>query len=355
MVNSCTEDMARLLVAEWKRWEFFTYHCNIPAITSILLSPSRPTQSSKLVKLTDVANKYFHRWLQAVRPVALNLHGCNVVEFDSIRWWQELRELCFDFTNDAICRHMTASILSSIMATRHQLTRLELRDIPLEANRMHNNLVLSSLIELKVVNVSSWWKLRSDRLEKLIVSTNAEIPDNAAISYSNLIELDYDCTYFCLPMETLSLPRLNSLVLRNMGCASPGHNFIWLTKEDTPSECMPRKLILINCLLSYKILLPNLRPYQSLEFLYLQHTKLPLSFFKAFGVHSTSISPMLCPNLKEMVVDMLDLPKVEESRFAETFEYIVSMRKTSQQMDKLLVTWPKKSKRSVEDFAKVEK
>jgi hypothetical protein len=356
MVEYCTEDMARLLAAEWLRWENFIYRETSPIISSILLNRSAQGRGLRLVQLRDTENAYFHRWLQVARPVSLKLWMCNIVEFDSIIWWTGLRELSVDFTSANICRHLSSRVLSSIMTTRHQLTRLELRDVPLDGDRM-NNLVLPNLVELMLVNIPFWWNFRSDRLAKLTINSKAQIPSNTTVSYPSLLELDYESEYTCLHSAALSLPQLQTLTLRGVRDARPGHNFIWMKEDETPSNSVPRELIMINCFIPYKVLLDALSPYQTLESLHLDGTRLPLSFFKPFCIRPTSFVPIICPLLKNMVVNMRDVSgKIDESRFADVFEDIVATRKANGgNMSSLLITWHRKSTRPVQDFAKTPK
>jgi hypothetical protein len=356
MVEYCTEDMAHLLASESLRWETFIYRETSPNISSILLNRSAQGWGLRLVQLRDTENAYFHRWLQVAQPVVLKLLMCNIVEFDSIIWWTGLRELSIDFTGANICRHLSSRVLSSIMTTRHQLTRLELRDVPLDGDGM-NNLVLSNLLELTLVNIPFWWKFRSDRLAKLTVSSKAQIPSNTTLFYPNLLELDYECEYTCLHSAALSLPRLQTLTLRHVRDGRPGHNFIWMKEDENPSNSVPRELIMINCSIPYKVFIDALAPYQALESLHLDGTRLPVSFFKAFCIRPDSFVPLLCPLLMNMMVNMRDVSgRIEESRFVDVFKDVVATRKADGgKFSELLVTWQRKSTHPVQDFAKTQK
>lgn len=337
-ISRCTIEMATMLVNEWHRCESLDISSRSirkRTVMSILFAKAQSPAALRHVRSADPEDPQFQKWLEGTRPSSLYGSRWDLSSLSKISWWNELRDVRLNSLSGGVQTHLQ-SMLTSIS---NGITHLEIDGM---ARLEVSALCLPELLELKVSDVEGWWHFKCPNLIKLSVRTIYPIPPDATSIFPNLQELIFDAQSITLHSTLIRAPNLERLTLRHMGNGMPGHNFIWLDVNGNLSSAVPKKLLMDSCSMAYKPFLDSLRPCDELESLELTYSTLPSTFFKAFGTKPSKKSPMLCRNLREMIIHISPFHRrFDRERYCETFKNILTMRQRQGcPLTRLSVKWP---------------
>lgn len=338
--------MALVLVSECRRWESFTYWELDDEVSRVLLDiPQAPTNlKSAMLRIKQYCS--ISQWLAQAQPTSLHIVNSDLDKFQKISSWPQLRELRVEFAHESF--DPSPSIIPLLNSASRQLTYLELEKVQIEGNQILHPLMLPGLLELKLNNVSFWWKFQCDNLTKLCLLYCLPPPQNVTVSFPSLQVLDYDCKRGDLKAGSFVTPRLCSLTIRHVYQEFPPLVFSGSGQGGKAGEL--KNLSLVACHIPLrKMELALSTGCQGLETLQLVDWRLPFTFFKNLG----SAYPVVCPKLQKLLVDMSWFNgKIEESKYVDVFRGLVAIRNTRRApLQSVLVSWPKKSSRPTEDFA----
>jgi hypothetical protein len=340
-------EMASEIVKERGRWGYFflnTQHWDHQLVQWLFTETQLPMPLESVVLIGLVHRDYVQHWLNLAQPARLRLKTpCDLVGLTARSWSMRLRTL--EIQDPQAPLH----IPEILTVTAPRLTYLSLSRVQLQLELMPYSIACPDLLELRLIDVNAWWQFESPKLRTLTLYPTRDMPERMGVSYPNLRKLVYSAQKSMIPPGSIFAPALESLTLQYVSLA-PGRLFSSVAPGwfQASSDMCIRQLFIKGCSVPYKELIESLYFLKHLEFLRIVDTSLPVSFFKALGSSASSRYGVLCPALRDMMVDFSQCKGMVRETLVAAFEDIAKLREKT--LVRLYVHWPVKWKSAPTSF-----
>ncbi|PVF96929.1 hypothetical protein CPB86DRAFT_473655 [Serendipita vermifera] len=359
-ISYLSVQMADALAEERERWAHLTWHVWRPNFSteamSILFDLVDTETTLKSVHLRSISHALVAEWVEAVEPELLDLSHCFLEPFTLLTIWDNLR--CLHINDSENKTGARASVVAFLQLVNTQLEDLELFNLDFDKSDLPKVVEFPRLKHLNLSWVDRWWKISAPNITTLKLIPITSAPLTRFFNYPCLVDLYYDACNIPLPFDLICAPQLASLTLHYPAIGKPGLNFVWCTPSYELSDITPRKIVIQGLPRSskkiyWKDLLESLRPHRRLEALHLHGLRLPPVFYKWFLKSHAQDGRILCPRLRELVVDMgFSRAQRDIDYYDRVFEELEEQRKhTVVPLEKLSVEWPVPSKLGTTDYA----
>ncbi|KAG8814195.1 hypothetical protein FRC17_001252, partial [Serendipita sp. 399] len=346
IIRHTTPEIAKILAEEKERWDTLLYFDpQDEANRSVLFQPEPSTVMRKvLLSSRDWSEKLPVQWLEAVKPIDLEIRNHALSAMTGGRWWERLESLSFmapwtpvgnlaAFSISAIsqqtARQLADDILNILQIVHKRLKRLDLVNIPFSRDP---DMQFPQLQELAVWNVQRWWTIQCPNLTTLKLGI-LDTEDLTEVTYPSVRELKVCAT---LPADTAMKIKLPNLEIFDL--------------LDSLTRIFPvmgewanvRTMRLHVQHLDHPQFGPTFTSFTRLEILEIYDATPVVPFFQRFEADSQS--PLVCPALKRLLFDASQLKhKIAKEKFSKVFRTIVVSRRPSYPLESLKVLWPKRS------------